>query len=106
MWGIFLGLALLMFLAYKGMSIIWVAPIAAIVVAFTGGLELLPAYTEAYMTGFVSFTKAWFPVFMLGAIFGKIMDETGAAKAVAHFVVGIIGNSYCLACLGSCPTIV
>jgi H+/gluconate symporter-like permease len=92
MWGIFLGLALLMFLAYRGMSIIWVAPIAALVVAFTGGLELIPSYTEAYMTGFVSFTKAWFPVFMLGAIFGKIMDETGAAKSVAHFVVGIIGK--------------
>lgn len=92
MWGIFLGLALLMFLAYKGMSIIWVAPITALVVAFTGGLELLPAYTDAYMTGFVGFTKAWFPVFMLGAIFGKIMDETGAAKSVAHFVVGILGK--------------
>ncbi len=92
MWGIFLGLALLMFLAYKGMSIIWVAPIAALVVAFTGGLELIPAYTDAYMTGFVGFTKAWFPVFMLGAIFGKIMDETGAAKAVAHFIVSLIGK--------------
>ncbi len=92
MWGIFLGLALLMFLAYKGMSIIWVAPICALVVAFTGGLELLPTYTDAYMTGFVGFTKAWFPVFMLGAIFGKIMDETGAAKSVAHFVVGILGK--------------
>lgn len=92
MWGIFLGLALLMFLAYRGMSIIWVAPIAALVVAFTGGLELLPAYTDAYMTGFVGFTKAWFPVFMLGAIFGKIMDETGAAKSVAHFVVSLIGK--------------
>jgi H+/gluconate symporter-like permease len=94
MWGIFLGLALLMFLAYKGMSIIWVAPIAALVVAFTGGLELLPSYTDAYMTGFVGFTKAWFPVFMLGAIFGKIMDETGAAKAVAHAVVGLIGKKF------------
>ncbi|MDP2814671.1 MAG: GntP family permease [Erysipelotrichaceae bacterium] len=92
MWGIFLGLALLMFLAYRGMSIIWVAPIAALVVAFTGGLELIPAYTDAYMTGFVGFTKAWFPVFMLGAIFGKIMDETGAAKAVAHFIVSLIGK--------------
>lgn len=92
MWGIFLGLALLMFLAYRGMSIIWVAPICALVVAFTGGLELLPSYTDAYMTGFVGFTKAWFPVFMLGAIFGKIMDETGAAKSVAHFVVSLIGK--------------
>ena len=96
MWGIFLGLALLMFLAYRGMSIIWVAPIAALVVALTGGLELLPSYTDTYMTGFVGFAKAWFPVFMLGAIFGKIMDETGAAKAVAHAVVNLIGKKYAI----------
>lgn len=44
MFGIFLGLALLMFLAYKEMSIIWIAPICALVVALTGGLELLPSY--------------------------------------------------------------
>ena len=49
MWGIFLGLALLMFLAYRGMSIIWVAPIAALVVAVTGGLDILNAYTRVYM---------------------------------------------------------
>ncbi len=106
MWGIFLGLALLMFLAYRGMSIIWVAPIAALVVAVTGGLELLPAYTDTYMTGFVGFAKAWFPVFMLGAIFGKIMDETGAAKAVAHAVVNLIGKKYAiLAVVLSCAVL-
>ncbi len=49
MLGIFIGLALLMFLAYRGYSIIWVAPIAAGVVALTGGLPLLEAYRETYM---------------------------------------------------------
>jgi H+/gluconate symporter-like permease len=91
MFGIFLGLALLMFLAYKGMSIIWIAPICALVVALTGGLELLPAYTEAYMGGFVGFAKSWFPVFMLGAIFGKIMDESGAARSIAVWIIKVIG---------------
>ena len=106
MWGIFLGLALLMFLAYRGMSIIWVAPIAALVVALTGGLELLPSYTDTYMTGFVGFAKSWFPVFMLGAIFGKIMDETGAAKSVAHAVVNLIGKKYAiLAVVLSCAVL-
>ncbi|MEK6263173.1 MAG: GntP family permease [Clostridium sp.] len=91
MFGIFLGLALLMFLAYKGMSIIWIAPICALVVALTGGLELLPSYTEAYMGGFVGFAKSWFPVFMLGAIFGKIMDESGAAMSIAVWIIKVIG---------------
>ena len=96
MFGIFIGLALLMFLAYRGLSIIWAAPICAMVVALTGGLELLPAYTDSYMTGFVGFAKSWFPVFMLGAIFGKLMDESGAAKAVAHAVVKLIGAKYAI----------
>lgn len=96
MLGIILGLALLMFLAYRGMSIIWIAPICAMLVAITGGLDLLPAYTDAYMSGFVGFAKAWFPVFMLGAIFGKIMDESGAAKSVAHAVINVIGKKFAI----------
>jgi len=96
MLGMFLGLALLMFLAYKGMSIIWIAPLCALVVALTGGLELLPAYTDTYMTGFVNFTRAWFPVFMLGAIFGKVMEETGMAQSVANWFAKTIGAKQAL----------
>jgi len=91
MLGIILGLILLMFLAYRGYSIVWVAPLTAGVVALLGGLPLLPAYKDTYMTGFVGFTKAWFPVFMLGAIFGYLMDYTGAAKSIAHWLTKIIG---------------
>ncbi|NLY37401.1 MAG: GntP family permease [Tissierellia bacterium] len=91
MLGIFIGLALLMFLAYRGYSIIWVAPLTALVVALFGGLELLPAYKDVYMTGFVGFTKSWFPVFMLGAIFGHLMDYTGAAKSIAKWLTNVIG---------------
>ncbi|MBM7097933.1 MULTISPECIES: GntP family permease [Alteribacter] len=92
MFGILLGLALLMFLAYRGWSIIWVAPIAAGVVALTGGLDLLDAYTDTYMQGFVDFAKTWFPVFMLGAIFGKLMEDTGMAKSVAIALTKVIGT--------------
>ncbi len=74
MLGILIGLVLLMFLAYKGISTIWAAPICALLVAFSGGLPLIPTYADTYMKGFVSFTVAWFPTFMLGAIFGKIME--------------------------------
>ena len=91
MTGIFLGLVLLMFLAYRGYSIIWIAPLSAMVVAIFGGLELLPAYKDLYMTGFVGFTKSWFPVFMLGAIFGTLMEYTGAAKSVAIFLTKLLG---------------
>lgn len=92
MFGILLGLLVLMVLAYLGWSIIWVAPIAAGVVALTGGLDILEAYKDTYMGGFVSFAKAWFPVFMLGAIFGKLMEDTGMARSVAVALTKIIGT--------------
>lgn len=91
MLGIFIGLALLMFLAYRGYSIIWVAPITAAIVAITGGLPLLETYTETYMGGFVGFTKSWFPVFMLGAIFGHLMEYTGAARSIAEWLTKMLG---------------
>ncbi|WP_099157821.1 GntP family permease [Virgibacillus ndiopensis] len=92
MLGILFGLIVLMVLAYLGWSIIWVAPIAAGVVALTGGLDILDAYKDTYMGGFVAFAKDWFPVFMLGAVFGKLMEDTGMAKSVAVALTKIIGT--------------
>lgn len=91
MLGIVIGLVLLMFLAYRGYSIIWVAPLTALVVAIFGGIPLLDSYTNVYMTGFVGFTKSWFPAFMLGAVFGHLMDYTGAARSIAHWLTKVIG---------------
>lgn len=92
MLSIVVGLILLMALAYLGWSIIWVAPIAAGVVALMSGLDVLDAYTGTYMGGLVGFVQSWFPIFLLGAIFGKLMEETGAAKAVAQKVTQLIGK--------------
>lgn len=92
MLGIILGLIVLMVLAYMGWSIIWVAPIAAGVVAIFGGLNLLDAYTDTYMSGFVGFAQQWFPVFLLGAIFGKLMEDTGMARSVAMALSRFIGT--------------
>ena len=89
---ILLGLAVLVFLAYKGYNIIWVAPASAMIVALLGGLELFPAYTELYMDGLAGFAKSWFPVFLFGAVFGKMMEATGLASSVARFLSGLIGS--------------
>lgn len=95
MLGILLGLILLVFLSYKGYSIIWVAPLSALVVALFGfgfnGEALLNSYIVNYMGSLANFTQSWFPLFFLGAIFGKLMDVTGCAKSVAHLLVKLIG---------------
>ncbi|MGM0753274.1 MAG: GntP family permease [Bacillota bacterium] len=92
MTSIIVGLILLMVLAYLGWSIIWIAPLVAGLVALMSGLDLLPAYKETYMTGFVDFAKEWFPVFLFGAIFGKLMEDVGAAQSVAFKITNIIGK--------------
>ncbi|MGI6127022.1 MAG: GntP family permease [Planifilum sp.] len=92
MLGILIGLIVLMVLAYRGWSILWVAPISAGVVALTGDLDLLDAYKDTYMGGFVGFAQQWFPVFMLGAVFGKLMEDTGMAQSVAVSLSRLIGK--------------
>ncbi|MBR2461796.1 MAG: GntP family permease [Spirochaetaceae bacterium] len=91
MFGMLLGLVLLIVLAYKGQSMMWVAPVAALVVAIFGGLDLLAAYTGDYMAGLVGFVKSWFPMFLLGAMFGKIMEVTGSAHSLARKLSKLIG---------------
>lgn len=96
LFGIFLGLALLIFLAFKGQSILWVAPLCAIVVAILSSFEdptinVVDMYTTNYMGAMSAFISSWFPAFMLGAVFGKIMEVTGAAKSVGLWLTKLIG---------------
>ena len=91
LFGIFFAIILIVILAYKGWSTIWVAPLAAAVVGLTGGLDLVDMYTNTYMTGFAGFVLEWFPVFMLGAIFGKLMDSTKMAASVAKGISKVLG---------------
>lgn len=68
------------------------APLAAGVVALLSGLDVYSTYTETYMSGLVSFVQKWFLIFLLGAVFGKLMEETGATRAVAQKVTQLIGG--------------
>lgn len=96
MFGILIGLALMMFLAFKGFSIIWVAPFSAGIVALLGGLEVMEAVAGPFMAGFANFAQTWFPVFMLSSVFGKIMDDTGMAESIAEAIGGVIGKKHAI----------
>jgi H+/gluconate symporter-like permease len=51
----------------------------------------MPTYTELFMVKAVTYVKNFFPIFMLGAIFGKVMEETGMAKSIAKAIIGSLG---------------
>ncbi len=92
--GIFASLALLIFLAHRGWNVIFIAPIcAAVAIAFNwGDLPLLASYTQIYMPALGTYFATYFPLFMLGAVFGKLMDESGAARSIAHSIVAWVGG--------------
>ncbi len=95
--GILIGLCLLIFLAYKGHSIIWVAPLCAVFVAILGGLNILDAYMGDYIKGTADYIVSWFPAFFLGAVYGKLMDMTGSARSLANKLVALIGPKFAVA---------
>ncbi len=94
--GLILSLSLIIFLAYKGYSTIITAPIVALLTVLLIGGEsnthLMVHYTEIYMGGFANFVKNYFPIFLTGAIFAKLMEEALYAKSIANFITKNLGK--------------
>ena len=89
---ILLALALLMYLAFRGITLLILAPaMAVLAAALGGGLPLLGSYTQIFMSNMGDFIIAFFPLFLLGAVFGKLMDDSGSAQSIANSIIGWLG---------------
>ncbi|EDS76973.1 GntP family permease [Clostridium massiliodielmoense] len=89
---IVISLILLMYLAYRGVTVLILAPVLALFAAFmNGGDHIMATYTEIFMKSFSLYARQYFPIFLLGAIFGKIMDDSGSAKAIAKAIANKLG---------------
>lgn len=87
------ALCFLMFVAYRGFSVIIFAPIAAMAaVLLTEPLAVAPVFSGLFMDKMVIFIKNYFPVFLLGAIFGKVIEISGFSKSIVAAVMGWIGQ--------------
>src|SRR4051812_8301568 len=87
------ALVLLMFVAYRGFSVILFAPIAAMLaVLVTDPTAVLPVFTGVFMDKMVGFVKLYFPVFLLGAVFGKLIELSGFSKSIVSAVIGLLGR--------------
>lgn len=90
--GILLGLALLMGLAFRGWSVLLLAPAAALVAAGFAGEPLLAHWTQTFMGGAAGFIAQFFPLFLLGGVFGKLMDDSGSVTAIANGMTARLGR--------------
>ncbi|TVR11669.1 MAG: GntP family permease [Salinarimonadaceae bacterium] len=90
--GILLALGLLIALSYRGVSVIVLSPAMAFVAAlFAVGTPLLATYTQVFMPAAGDFFIRFFPLFLLGAIFGRLMEDSGAAGVIARTIVSRFG---------------
>lgn len=92
---IIITLLLLMFFAYRGYSVLILAPIMAILAVFLSGdfLSGIPAYTDVFMSALSGFLMKFFPIFLLGSLFGRLIADSGAATAIANTVVDKLGSN-------------
>lgn len=96
---LFLSLGLIIFLAYKGYSTIITAPLlglATILMIHGADSHLMVTYTEIYMSGFANFVKNYFPLFLTGAIFAKLMDAADFGNSIAHFITKKLGADHAI----------
>jgi H+/gluconate symporter-like permease len=91
--GILVGLGLLIFLAFRGWSVLLLAPAAALVAAVFAGEPLLAHWTQTFMGSAARFVAQFFPLFLLGALFGKLMDDSGSVTSIAEFMTQKLGPS-------------
>jgi len=88
------ALAFLMLAAYRGYSVILFAPVAALgAVLLTEPSAVAPVFSGIFMEKMVGFLKLYFPVFMLGAVFGKVIEMSGFSKSIVQAAIRYIGRS-------------
>jgi H+/gluconate symporter-like permease len=91
--GILVALGLLVWLSFRGWSVLLLAPAVAIVAAAFAGEPLLAHWTQTFMGSAAAFVAQFFPIFLLGALFGKLMDDSGSVQAIARFMSGKLGHA-------------
>lgn len=88
------GLLLLILLTIRGVNLFIAAPFCALIVALTNQMTVFAGdnnFVVTYMSGFSGFVASWFFMFLLGAIFGKFMEDTGAADSLARAIIAKLG---------------
>jgi len=95
---IVVSLLLLMYLAYRGITVLLLAPLmAALAVLLSGEISyFLPIYTETFMSALSGYVLQFLPIFLLGALFGQLMADSGAANTISRWIVERLGHKHAI----------
>jgi H+/gluconate symporter-like permease len=90
--GMLASLGLLIWLAYRGWTVLLLAPLCAMLAALISGQPVLAHWTQTFMLSTGRFLAQFFPLFLLGSLFGKLMEDSGSVDAVARLMIERLGN--------------
>ena len=88
---ILLGLVILLVLTLKKVTVVFAALVSVVFIAAFSNVPVVATVTGDYMAGFANFIKSSWLMLMLGAVLSKLMDVTGAARAIATFIINKLG---------------
>lgn len=100
--GLVLSLIALMYFAYRGVNVLVLAPLCAIMAVLFQPRDLsgtgitLAYYTQVFMNSLGKYVIQYFPLFLLGAIFGKLMSDTKAAKVIGETISRKVGAKHAI----------
>lgn len=89
-----LSLALLILLCFKGVPIFFSAMISGIFLLLTAGMNPVEQMTTTYVNGLAAYFGKFFFIFVLGSLFGKLTDISGAADAIAKAIIDKLGDKF------------
>src|SRR5262249_4696338 len=89
--GILAALGLLIWLSFRGWSVLLLAPAVALVAAAAAREPLLAHWTQTFMGAAAGFVAQFFPLFLLGAVFGKLMDDSRSVAVIAQWMTERLG---------------
>lgn len=90
--GIIIALIVLVFLIFRGWHMGVVSVISSLIIVLTNRMDIWNSFSGDFAKSFQGFAGAWFLMFALGAIFGKIMETSGASVAIANAIVKALGR--------------
>lgn len=85
------ALFIMMYLAYKGLSLLLIGPIVSVFVLLASGMPIMENLTGAYSGSVSGFVKNNFLMLLTASIFGSILGEAGAAHDIAYALTSKIG---------------
>jgi len=90
--GILVSLAVIVVLALRGVGIMLIAPLAVVIVSLFSDMGVLDTLMGPYMKGFINYAGKFYLVFLFASVFGKYMDDSGAAKSIAASILKVVGH--------------